>query len=297
MEDADIDFVSVKPEKKRRKFWIPLLCGARVAAVAASGVWYLFLRDGGADGYYGYLMQEVYGNVGDAAQNDAFSSRYLTRFGALYGINDDVIATLTVPELHVALPVVSAAGKGDFYRYHRFDGTLALYGTPYVTAAYSETDVNPNLVIRGGSLLEPLNRLGQGSGAVTIKTDSILFGEDTWEILSVMALDDDALVDYEDTFAALTAEQRQARAKAALRASLRSTGRTEADLENVGLSTNFLTLTTPCTFESGKTLVVFARRAADAAIETTTPDAEPASTEATTSDETTQTVSTADEQE
>lgn len=272
MENADVDFLDQKagkPEKKKhRKFWIPILCVMLVLALVCASGWYLWLRDGGHEAYYSNLMQEVYGNVGDGTLDEAFSAHYLTRFGALYQINPDVVATLSVKELHLALPVVSAAGKEDYYRFRRFDGTFALYGTPYILSAYSESDVNPNLVIRGGTLFAPLNELlEKGVGKVTLKTDSILYGEDTWEIISVMVADDETLSRYDSTFSSLSAEQRQSRAQTALLASKVDTGLTADDLTNIGLSTNFLTLLTPSTSDKDKTLIVFARRAADADIE------------------------------
>lgn len=278
MEHADI---GLPPEeeapKKKRKVWIPVLCVllALLLALGGAGYWYLALRDGGAEGYYGTLMADVYRAFGDVAESGDYPSEYLLRFGALYEINPDVIGTVTVKGAGIDLPVVSAAGKEDYYKLRRFDGTFALYGTPYTNASYSEADVNPNLVIRGGSLFEGLNALSQGVGTAAVTTDSVLYGEDAWEIIAVLTVDDAGLANYDDSFAALTAAQRQARAKAALRASLCSTGLTEADLDNVGLSTNFLTLLTPSTSESGKTLVVFARRAAKADFEATPSGEEP----------------------
>lgn len=300
MENAEVHFgrEQEKPKKKRRKVWIPILCVALVLALIAGAGWYLLLRDGGSDGYYGHLMTEVYGSVGEGEPDEAFVSRYLTRFGALYQINPDVVGTVSVKSLDLALPFVSAAGKDEsYYRWRRFDGTLSLYGTPYILAPYSESDPNPNLVIRGGRLFDPLNDLiDKGIGDAAIKTDSILYGEDGWEILSIMALDDAALDAYDDTFAALTAEQRQARAKAALRASLVRVDVTEADLDNVGLATNFLTLLAPCRSDSGKTLVVFARRAADADFEESLPNEQEEPTGSDETESSSETVS-GDEQE
>ena len=292
MENAEIGRpVNEKPKKKKAaRILVPILCVLLVLALAAGGgYWYLVLRDGGADAYYGALMTDSYPDKGDSAHNEEFTSRYLIRFGALYEINPDVIGTVSIPELKIALPVVSATGKGDYYRWRRFDGSFALYGTPYTLSPYSETDGNPNLVIRGGSLFESLNLLLETEiSDVTVKTDSILFGEDSWEILSIMSLSDAELTTFDDSFASLSADQRQANAKNALKNSRVDTGLTESALDNVGLSTNFLTLLTPCRRESGKTLVLFARRAAGADIKTVEPEQqEPTESEETTSEETT----------
>lgn len=261
MEDVDFEEPDEKPRKKHR-WWIPVVCLLLAAVLAGSGYWYLVLRDGGAEGYYSALMKENYGETGDSQELDeTFSSQYLTRFGRLYQINGDVIAALTADGLGIDLPVVCAAEKEDFYRFHRFDGSLALYGTPYVASPYSEADVHPNLVIRGDRLLRPLNSLlTKGVGSVNLTTDSILYGKDEWQIFSVMVLDDAAVAEFDSTFADLTAEQRQTRAKKALSLTKVETGLTAAELEDVDLSDNFLTLLTPCTSEKGKTLAVMARR-------------------------------------
>lgn len=261
MEDVELEEPAPAPRKKRR-WWIPVVCVALVLALLGGSGWYLVLRDGGHAGYYAALMQDVYGETGDPEQlGEAFSSQYLARFGGLYQINPDVIATLKADGLGLNLPVVCAAGKGDDYRFRRFDGRPALYGTPYVASPYSETDVHPNLVIRGGWLFRPLNDLlTKKPGSVKLTTDSILYGEDEWQILSVMLLDDRDEAAFDDTFAALSDRERQARVQKALSLSQVDTGVTEDELGDITLSDNFLTLLTPSTTKPGKTLAVMARR-------------------------------------
>ena len=137
--------------------------------------------------------------------------------------------------------------------------------------------MHPNLVIRGDRLLRPLNSLlTKGVGSVNLTTDSILYGKDEWQIFSVMVLDDTAVAEFDSTFADLTAEQRQARAKKALSLTKAETGLTAAELEDVDLSDNFLTLLTPCTSEKGKTLAVMARRVVEETSVILTDPADPA---------------------
>ena len=101
----------------------------------------------------------------------------------------------------------------------------------------------------------------------TITTDSILYGEDKWEIFSIMQLSSTGKFDYTSNFSSLTAEQRASAVKTALSLSKTDFGFKASDFDNVGLSNNFLTLVTDCSGDKSQKLVVVARRAADSVID------------------------------
>ncbi len=280
VENADVDFMFDKPKRKKRG-WIVVICVLLALLIAGGAGWYFMLRDGIGEEYYAELT-EAYGDTGKADQlPDEFNNLYLTRFGALYLQNEDVIGTVTLPFSEDVLPIVTAAQKGeDYYTLHRYDGKFALYGTPYTAYPYDENNANPNLVVNGGKLFASLSKLLDRSNAskkYSLTTDSILYGEDEWEIFSAMQPESIEGADYVSNFADLTSEQRVAAVKTALSLSEVDFGFTESDFDNVGLSTNFLTLIGN---DNGKTVVVMARRVSDASfdisepVEDDTPNAE-----------------------
>lgn len=267
IENTDVDFMFDKP-KKGRRIWVAVVCVVLALLLAGGAGWYFLLRDEVGQNYYAELMKS-YGDTGDAEQlPEAFKNVYLTRFGALYLENPDVIGTVTLPLSDSMFPVVTATNRDEgFYTHRRFDGHWSLSGTPYITTAYDENNANPNLVIHGGTLFASLSRLLEDSAASQsnrITTDSILYGEDEWEIFSVMQPEGTQQLDYTSNFADLTAEERLAVVQKALSLSKVDFGYTASDFDNVGLSSNFLTLIGD---DHGKTVVVMARRVSDASFD------------------------------
>lgn len=280
VENADVDFMFDKPKRKKRA-WIVVLCVLLALLIAGGAGWYFILRDGIGEEYYAELM-EAYGDTGKADQlPDEFNNLYLTRFGALYLQNEDVIGTVTLPFSKDALPIVTSAEKGeDYYALRRYDRQFALYGTPYTAYAYDENNANPNLVVNGGKMFASLSKLldqANASRQYSLTTDSILYGEDEWEVFSAMQPESIEGAEYVSNFADMTSEQRVAAVKKALSLSKVDFGFTESDFDNVGLSTNFLTLIGN---DNGKTVVIMARRVSDASfdigepVEDDTTDAE-----------------------
>ena len=271
VETADVDFIFDEPKPKKRG-WIVVLCILLVLLIAGGAGWYYLLRDGIGEEYYAELM-ESYGDTGKADQlPDRFNNLYLTRFGALYLQNDDVIGTVKLPFSKDSLPIVTSADKAEgYYDLRRYDGHFALYGTPYTSYAYDESNANPNLVVYGGKMFAPLSKLldkANASKEYSLTTDSILYGEDEWEVFSVMQPESIEGATYTSNFADMTAEQRVAAVKKALSLSKVDFGFDESDFDNVGLSTHFLTLIGE---DNGTTVVVMARRVSDASFDISEP--------------------------
>ena len=273
MTDSDVDIMLAEPKKKRKLPIVISIIAVLAALCVAAYFLYPIVFDSklSAD-YYSSVMKQ-YGKTGDTDKlPEQFKSTYLTRFGALYLINSDVIGTVKVSGLDIDLPMVSGASKADgYYDSHRFDGASSASGTLYTKSAYNENSVNPNLVVYGsGSLFGSLEKLLDSKTAAkvsTITTDSILYGEDKWEIFSVMQLSSTEKFDYTSNFSSLTAEQRASAVKTALSLSKTDFGFKASDFDNVGLSNNFLTLVTDCSGDKSQKLVVVARRAADSVID------------------------------
>ena len=186
--------------------------------------------------------------------------------------NDDVIGTVTLPFSKEILPIVTSADKAEgYYDLRRYDGQFARYCTPYTPYAYDENNANPNLVVYGGKLFAPLFDLVDGSSSSKkhiLTTDSILYGEDDWEIFSVIKTESVEGADYVSNFVDMTAEQRVAAVKKVLSLSKVDFGFAESDFENVGLSTNFLTLIGE---HKGESVVVMARRVSEASFDVSEP--------------------------
>ncbi len=294
MTEEDIDFLDSKPKRKSKL--VAILCVILAVVVVAAGAFYIYTQrfaQRNAAEYYAELMKQ-HGELVDVSElPEQFSSTYLTRFGALYRINPDVIGTISIPELELELPIVTAVNKDEgYYDNHRFDGKVGAGGTPYIATAYDENATNPNLVIYGKNtdgVFAELERFLDKKFAAkvkTVSTDSILYGEDDWDVFSVMLVDGTGAYDYTDNFADFTSSEQVAdTVKKALKLTKIDFGFTESDFDNVGLSSNFLTLVTDHS-EEGKKLVIVARKAADATIDVSPVVSTPTESEPTTSEAT-----------
>ncbi len=273
-EAENVDLIFEKPKKKGRA-WIVVLCILLSLLIAGGAGWFFLLRDGIGDDYYAELMKS-YGETGSADKlPDEFNNLYLTRFGALYLQNSDVVGTVTLPFAKEALPIVCSANKGtDYYAMRRFDGQFALYGTPYTNFAYDENSSNPNLVVYGGSMFAELSRLldkNAGNG-FTILTDSILYGEDEWEVFAVLQPETLEGAKFTSNFSSMNAPARASIVKAVLSQSKVDLGFTAEDFDDIGLESNFLTLIGT---DKGKTVAVMARRISNISFDVEEPIEEP----------------------
>ena len=269
--DIEQDDFLVIDDRKRVKGWL-------VALIVVIAVLVL----GAVGGYFGYTMWWVprqYDTVNaetkakyesGALEIGSIPAEYALRFGTLYAENNDIIGWISADGISVDAPVVTGVNRDDgYYDGRLYDGTANKYGTLHIKYAYDTvTNVNPNLVIYGnnygdGRAFADLEKLLDGNLAETVilHTDSVFYGEDSWEIFSVMVVNSDGSeYNFADNYAALTAEQRIIRLKSALSYSKVSLRITEADLDEVGLNDTFLTLVTPCSAEKGKSVVVMAKR-------------------------------------
>jgi len=191
---------------------------------------------------------------------------YSVKFAALYKQNADVISWLKVEGLGIDTPVVTGVRhSAGYYENHLFDGKSNPYGTPYIKYAYdTAANINPNLVIYGnnkgdGKAFGKLEGLLDGIGKVkSVKTDSALFGEEEWNIISVMLVDKEGKeYNFADNFKELDADARTEVIKTALKKSKVNTG---ATIDSVELTDNFLTLVTPYSKDKNKVVVVVANR-------------------------------------
>ena len=270
MSDENIDFsLDDDDDDMPRRRITPILCVIlAVLIIAASCYWFVVPYFTGSANYYSGLMTQ-YGSVGNTdLLPDDFSNKHLTRFGAMYLVNNDIIGIVNVNGVGINLPVVSAANKeADYYSNHRYDGKFSFAGTPHILEKYDESTSLPNMVIYGDSLFSELEQLTQPSTAKnikTIKTDSILYGEDEWDVFSAFICD---TVDkaFTNNFAELSEEKRIATVKKALSKSAVSFGFSAEDFDTVGLNTNFVTLIGKVS--NNKYVVVMARIAADGVID------------------------------
>lgn len=270
MSDENIDFsLDDDDDDMPRRRITPILCVIlAVLIIAASCYWFVIPYFKGSANYYSGLMTQ-YGNVGNTdLLPDDFSNKHLTRFGAMYLVNSDIIGVVNVNGVGINLPVVSAANKeADYYSNHRYDGKFSFAGTPHILEKYDESTSLPNMVIYGDSLFSELEQLTQPSTAKnikTIKTDSILYGEDEWDVFSAFVCEE---VDkaFTNNFSELSEEKRIATVKKALSKSAVSFGFKAEDFDNVGLNTNFVTLIGKAS--DNKYVVVMARIAADSVID------------------------------
>lgn len=200
------------------------------------------------------------------ASDAGMPEEYSVKFAALYKQNADVISWLKIEGLGIDTPVVTGARhSANYYENHLFNGKSNPYGTPYIKYAYdTAANINPNLVIYGnnkgdGKAFGKLEGLLQGIGKVkSVKTDSALFGEEKWDIISVMLVDKEGKeYNFADNFKELDADARAEMIKTALKKSKVNTG---ATIDSVELTDNFMTLVTPYSKDKNKVVVVVAKR-------------------------------------
>ena len=291
MSDEDIDFSIDDDDDIPRRRLTPFICIILALLIIAAGCyWFVIPYFSGGAKYYSTLMAD-YGKIGNTELlPDDFATNHLTRFGSLYLQNSDVIGVVNVNGVGINLPIVSAANKEDgYYSNHRYNGKFAFDGTPYILEKYDESTSLPNMVVYGGKLFADLERLTQPSDAKnikSIKTDSILYGEDEWDIFSAFTCDsvDSA---FTNNFSSLSEEKRIATVKKALSMSAVNFGFTAEDFDNVGLGTNFVTLIGKTSDK--KHIVVMARISSNSVIdiiEDVEPDEESTEEESTESENT-----------
>lgn len=273
------DFLTLNDKKKKGGWVVAILV---IFALLAAGI---------VGGYFAYTKWWVpnqydlsmatakaayYHSTADDVASANMPDNYSVKFAALYKQNPDVISWLKVSNLGINTPVVTASrhSKG-YYENHLFDGTSNHYGTPYIEYAYDTgANINPNLVIYGNnsgdkrafSQLEEL--LGYKSfsidSATKITTDSVLFGEENWHILSVMLVNANGNeFNFADNFKNLDADRRTAIVKDAIKRSVIKTDVTVDTYGEVDLTDAFLTLVTPFSKDESKVVVVFAQRIND----------------------------------
>ncbi len=269
--DIEDDDFLVIDERRRGKGWL-------VALIIVSVIIVL----GAVGGYFGYTMWWIprqYDETVTAAKAKyesgnleigSIPAEYALRFGELYIANNDIIGWISAEGVDIDSPIVTSAGlQANYYNDHLYDGTANKYGTPHIKYAYDTvTNVNPNLVVYGNNFgdsraLSDVEKLLDKSVAenVTLHTDSVFYGEDSWRVFSVMVLDENSTeFDYTDNFATLTAAKRAERVVNAIALSKVSLGVTAGDFANVGLNDTFLTLVTPSCTEKGKVVVAMAMR-------------------------------------
>ncbi len=273
------DFLTLNDKKKKGGWLVAILV---IFALLTAGI---------VGGYFAYTKWWVpnqydvsmatakaayYHSTADDVAAANMPDNYSVKFAALYKQNADVICWLKVGGMGINTPVVTASrhSKG-YYENHLFDGKSNNYGTPYIEYAYDTgANINPNLVIYGNntgdkrafSRLEEL--LGYKSvdldSATKITTDSVLFGEENWNVISVMLVNaNGSEFNFADNFKSLDADQRTAIVKDAIKRSVVKTDVTVDTYGEVDLTDAFLTLVTPYSKDESKVVVVFAQRTND----------------------------------
>ena len=204
-------------------------------------------------------------DVADANMPEEYSAK----FAALYKQNSDIISWLKVDGMGINTPVVTGARhSAKYYETHLFDGQSNPYGTPYIKYSYDTgANINPNLVVYGnntgdGKAFSKLESLIDGDGKIkSITTESVLFGEEKWKVISVMLIAKSGNeYDYTNNFKELDAAARTDMIKNAVKKSKVKTDVTGEDIDSVELTDNFLTLVTPYSKNSSKVVVVVAER-------------------------------------
>ena len=273
---ADIendDFLMLDVKKHRHGGLIALIC---IIAVLVIGT---------AAGFFGYTLwwvpkqyddaqalfkSEYNTDIATSAQIGALPSDYSMKFASLYAQNPDVIGWISADSIGISLPIVTGAGKqADYYESRLFDGRTSKYGTPYIKYAYdTAVNVNPNLVVYGnnfgdGRAFAGVEKLLDKATAqsTAIRTDSVFYGEDGWQIFSVMLLAaDGSEYNYADNFSTMTAAERITALKNALKLSKVDLGISESDFDSIGLNDTFLTLVAPYSADKSKVVVAMAIR-------------------------------------
>ena len=195
--------------------------------------------------------------------DSALPTDALSKYGALYADNDDLLGWISIDGTGIDYPVVAVDEGSKYYRSHLFNNSFSTYGTPYTYGQYNQNGCSTNLIIYGanrgdGLMFSDLDKFTDRAFAEqnnTVKMGSIYF-EDDWVIASVMLLDDDtveARFDYASQF----------KDKAYV-----SDDFVKFITENAIYKTNvdcvtadyYLSLIAPSKTESGKNVVVVARK-------------------------------------
>ena len=263
------DFLEFKNKGKKK--------GVLIALIAVLSVLVLCIA-GGIVGYTKWWLTNMYEvsiadskerfekSTAEDAATAGMPEEYSVKFAALYKQNADVISWLKVEGLGIDTPVVTGVRHSpNYYENHLFDGKSNPYGTPYIKYAYdTAANINPNLVIYGnnkgdGKAFGKLESLLDGISKVkSVKTDSALFGEEKWDVISVMLVDKEGKeYNFANNFKELDADARTEMIKTALKKSKVNTG---ATIDSVELTDNFLTLVTPYSKDKNKVVVIVAKR-------------------------------------
>ncbi len=266
----DDDFLIIDDRKRGKGKIIALIC----VIVLLIGI-----AVGGHFGYTMWWLPKQYDSAMEAAKSKYDSgtldigtipAEYALRFGALYEANKDIVGWISADGISLDMPIVTEAAQGlGYYSSHLFDGSANKYGTAHIKYAYDTTsNVNPNLVVYGNNFgdaraFSDVERLLSGSVAqnVTLTTDSVFYGEDSWRIFSVMVLKaDGSEYNFADNFMTLSIEERSQRLCEALALSRVELGYDESDFAEIGFNDTFLTLVTPSSTDDGKVVVAMAVR-------------------------------------
>lgn len=270
------DFLDIPDEKKKHGFVIALICILAVLVIGILGGYFAYTKWWQPKQYDDALAVAKVAYTQTTAEDLESAGMpvdYSAKFAALYKQNPDVIGWLKADGIGIDTPVVTGVRHSEgYYADHLFDGQSNPYGTPYIKNAYDTgANINPNLVIygnnkggKGFSSLEGLTTEAGFAKLKTLTTDSALFGEEKWHILSVMIVDADGKdYNYTNNFKDLDADARTAAVKGAVERSVVTTGVNADSIGQVSLTDSFLTLVTPYSDDSSKVIVLFAGRAAE----------------------------------
>ncbi len=271
------DFLNLTEEKKKHGFWIALICILAVLIVGIAGGYFAYTKWWQPKQYDESLKvaKTAYSQYSAVdAENIDFPYDYSVKFASLYKQNPDIIAWLKVDGLSIDTPVVTAANHSTgYYDSHLFDGQSNPYGTPHINYAYdTATNINPNLVVFGNntkdgkafSQIEDMLTVNGYKKVKSITTDSTLFGEEKWRVLSVMIVSSDGSeYNFNDNFKSLSMQSRTAMVKDAINRSRVNTGITAEMIGDVESTDLFLTLVTPYSQDKTKMVVVLADQIAE----------------------------------
>ena len=270
----DEDFLDVEGKKKKGGLIVALICILAVLVIGIVGGYFAYTK-WWLPKQYDDSVQSAKAAYSQTTADDVASAgmpeNYSVKFATLYKQNPDVIGWLKVEGLGIDTPVVTAVRhSAGYYKSHLFGGENNPYGTPYIEYAYDTgANINPNLVIYGnntadGKAFSKLESLLTADGLGKVKsltTDSALFGEEKWSIISVMlAKADGGDYNFADNFKELDSDARTDAIKNAVEASKVDTGLTVEDISRVELTDAFITLVTPYSQDDSKVVVVVASR-------------------------------------
>ncbi len=270
----DDDFLNLGEEKKKRGFWVALICILSVLILGIVGGYFAYTKWWLPKQYEEALnvAQSAYAepSVLDA-ENIDFPHDYSVKFATLYKKNPDIIGWLKVDGLSIDTPIVTGANhSAGYYDNHLFDGQSNYYGTPHINNAYdTATNINPNLVVFGNntkdgrvfSKVEDMLTVNGYKKVKSITTDSTLFGEEQWRVLSVMIVAaDGSEYNFNDNFKHLSMQSRTDMVKDAVQRSRVNTGVTAEMIGEVESTDLFLTLVTSYSQDKTKVVVVLAEQ-------------------------------------